>query len=93
MDGLPGMQRGLTAAKKYSVQPIKKMVGLNAPGPGSYKTSNGGFTLEQVLLVVLLAFLAGVFAASFRPELLHELRTVLTRQSSLTADSVFRSLR
>ena len=57
MDGLPGMQRGIRAAKTHGVAPIKKMVGPLAPV--RYQ-SGYGFSVLQVVLIALLTFLIGL---------------------------------
>ena len=57
MDGLPGMKRGLRAAKTFDVAPIKKMVGPLAP---TRYQSGYGFSGVQVFLIALLAFLIGL---------------------------------
>lgn len=71
MDGLPGMKRGLVAAKRESVAPIKKMVGPFAPV--KYH-SPFGFSLEVLILAVLLAFAVGVLVASRGPALLERIQ-------------------
>lgn len=62
MDGLPGMRRGLNAAKKYNVAPIKKMVGPLAP---TRYRSGYGFTTMQVILIALFSFLIGLAVAYY----------------------------
>lgn len=90
MDGLPGMKRGIQAGKKESVAPIKKMVGPLAPKNGT--THQDGFTLEQVIIVFIVAFIAGVMAVSLSPEIL---RNALAALGSQRKESVWlpRSLR
>lgn len=73
MDGLPGMQRGTWAAKEFTVEPIKKMVGPLAP---SKYTAGVGWNLQQVFLVALLSFLIGIAVALYGP---------LLRQTALQA--------
>jgi len=68
MDGLPGMKRALEAGKAHSVEPIKKMVGPHAPKNGT--THTDGFTLEQVFIIFLVAFIAGIMAATLSPNVL-----------------------
>ena len=62
MDGLPGMKRGLTAAKTHKVSPIKKMVGPLAPT--RYQAGLGSNTL-QVFLITLLSFLLGLAVPTY----------------------------
>ena len=62
MDGLPALQRGAVAAKKYSIAPIKKMIGPVAPT--RYK-HGFGFTAQQVLLIALLNFFIGLAVAFY----------------------------
>jgi hypothetical protein len=62
MDGLPGMKRGLTAAKTYNVSPIKKMVGPLAP---TRYQAGLGFNTSQVLLIALLSFLIGLAVSTY----------------------------
>ncbi|KAI1506015.1 hypothetical protein F5X99DRAFT_366868 [Biscogniauxia marginata] len=54
MDGLPGMPRGLEAAKKYSVEPVKKMVGPLAPKNGG---AGAGTKTELHISYIVIAFL------------------------------------
>lgn len=60
MDGLPGMKRGLAAAKTYKIEPLKKMVGPLAP---TRYHSGLGFGMMQTLLIALLSFLIGLAVA------------------------------
>jgi hypothetical protein len=62
MDGLPGMKRGLQAAKTYNVAPIKKMVGPLAP---TKYQAGYGFSVLQVLSIALIAFLVGLAVAMY----------------------------
>ncbi|KAI0602808.1 hypothetical protein F4775DRAFT_535816, partial [Biscogniauxia sp. FL1348] len=61
MDGLPGMPRGLVAAKKYSVEPVKKMVGPLAP-------KNGMVTRTELhisyIVIAFLTLLVALLAAT-----------------------------
>lgn len=82
MDGLPGMQRALVAAKRESVAPIKKMVGPLAPQ--HYRNTGFGFALHQVLLVALLAFLVGMLAASYGSVILRHARATSPRQGQVS---------
>ncbi|KAI1337142.1 pyridoxamine phosphate oxidase family protein [Xylariaceae sp. FL0016] len=65
MDGLPGMSRGLEAGKKYSIEPLKKMVGPLAPKNGGYasKTDLHVSYLVIALLTLLMAVLAATHPA------------------------------
>lgn len=65
MDGLPGMKRGLEFGKKAKVEPLKKMVGPLTPKNGFVHAE--GFTLEQVIIVFLVAFIAGITAVTLSP--------------------------
>ncbi len=60
IDGMPGMKRGLTAAKTHKVAPLKKMVGPLAP---TRYHSGLGFSVLQMLLIALLSFLIGLTVA------------------------------
>ena len=62
MDGLPGMQRGVTAARTYSVAPIKKMDGPLAPTKYQF---GYGFNSFQVMLIALMSFLVGLAVAYY----------------------------
>lgn len=53
------MQRGLAAGKKFDVKPMKKMTGPLAPKNG-VRSGSDGFTLEQLLVVFITAFVAGL---------------------------------
>lgn len=79
MDGLPGMKRGLEAGKTHSVTPMKKMVGPLAPKNGTLHSD--GFTLEQVLIVFIVAFVAGVMAATLSPNVLKNAIVALRDQA------------
>ena len=74
MDGMPGMRRALGAGKKYSVTPIKKMVGPLAPTQYHYASS---VPVRHVTLLVLLSFLAGFALAIFFPELIEYFSSVV----------------
>jgi hypothetical protein len=67
MDGLPGMKRGLAAAKTYNVPPLKKMVGPLAP---TRYHSGLGFSTLQVLIIALLMFFLGLATALYGREAL-----------------------
>ncbi|KAI0204139.1 hypothetical protein F4808DRAFT_414884 [Astrocystis sublimbata] len=61
MDGLPGMRRGLEAGKRFSVEPMKKMVGKLAP-------KNGGQAMAELqvayLVIALLMAIIAILAAT-----------------------------
>lgn len=78
IDGLPAMKRGLIAGKREKVEPIKKMVGPSAPKNG--KVHSDGFTLEQVMIVFIVAFIAGIMAVSLSPQVLQNLTKSLRNQ-------------
>jgi hypothetical protein len=59
MDGLPGMKRGLVAAKKENVVPIKKMIGPFAPEQ-MRRLRTQSYTLEHIILVAMICFLLGI---------------------------------
>ncbi|KAK5088415.1 hypothetical protein LTR05_002633 [Lithohypha guttulata] len=65
MDGLPGMKRGLEVGKREHIEPLKKMVGPLAPKNGFVHSD--GFTLEQVIVVFIVAFIAGIMAVTLSP--------------------------
>ncbi|KAI0848482.1 hypothetical protein F5Y00DRAFT_238437 [Daldinia vernicosa] len=58
MDGLPGMPRGLKAARFYAIEPVKKMVGPLAPKNGVNLGARSGFLLEHFVIIVLALLLA-----------------------------------
>lgn len=62
MDGLPGMKLGLLTGKAEKIAPMVKMVGPLAP-----KNADGYNTRDQrqTVLIILLSFLLGVFAALY----------------------------
>ncbi len=62
MDGLPGMKRGLAAAKTLRVKPISKMKGPLAP---TKYQAGLRFSGLQVVLVALACFLVGLAVASY----------------------------
>lgn len=59
---MPGMQRALSAGKKYKVAPIEKMVGPLVP---TRYQSGYGFNSLQALLIALLSFLTGLAVAYY----------------------------
>lgn len=79
MDGLPGMKRALDASKTHGVAPIKKMVGPLAPKNGTIHSD--GFTLEQVMIIFVIAFVAGVMAATLSPNVLKNAIVALRNQA------------
>ncbi|KAK4955919.1 hypothetical protein LTR10_006858 [Elasticomyces elasticus] len=87
MDGLPGMQRGLLAAKQEKVVPIKKMVGPLAPK--RYQGTQG-IAIEHAFLIAFVSFLLGLTVAMYGPRLLEAgptldvsiLRNIMERLSS-----------
>lgn len=60
MDGLPAMRRGLAAGKEFDITPLKKMVGPLAPKKNGVTMGQDGFTLEQLIIVFITAFIAGL---------------------------------
>lgn len=72
MDRAPAMQRALQYGKLEKIAPIKKMVGPLASA--KYRNRNSGFTIEQVLLVILISFVCGALAASWAPRVFKEVR-------------------
>lgn len=60
MDGLPAMHRGLAVGKELDITPLKKMVGPLAPKANGATTSIDGFSLEQLIVVFIAAFIAGL---------------------------------
>ena len=63
---MPGMKRGLKAGKKYSVEPLQKMVGALAHPKYHY---HSGVPLQQVVFIALLGFVIGVLLMVYQPEL------------------------
>ena len=82
MDGLPGMKRGFEVGKREKVAPMKKMVGPLAPKNGT--THQDGFTLEQVVVIFIVAFIAGMMAVSLSPEVLRNAMVALRSQGKET---------
>lgn len=83
MDGLPSMKRGLQALKENTdVSPIKKMVGPLAPKNGI--THSDGFTLEQVIVIFVAAFIAGMMAVTMSPAAFKNLFALLPGDSKQT---------
>lgn len=76
MDRLPGMQRGLTAAKRESIAPMKKMVGPLTPTYYRYVTRYGA---EYLVLVALVSFLLGFAMAYYGSLGVEDLRLMLPR--------------
>jgi len=79
MDGLPGMQRGLIAAKRENIAPIKKMVGPLTPT--RYRDTRPGHELDRVILVAVLSFLLGALLALYGPFLTESLQGALPNDS------------
>ena len=69
MDGMPAMRRALTAGKKFSIEPSKKMVGPLAPKNGAYGGGSGPSWL-LLLIIALLSFVMGIAFATYRPTIL-----------------------
>lgn len=85
MDGLPGMKRGLVAAKQYSVAPIKKMVGSLAPKNSKVYTSASalqgglhGFGILHLVFMMLVGMLVGLGFAVWGPEVQVKMKEVVT---------------
>lgn len=91
MDGLPGMRRGLDTGKKFQIEPIKKMVGPLAPKNGT-RGGVDGFTLEQVVVVFIVAFIAGIMAVMLSPSLVRKV-IVSTPEKQQGLAGLLRSLR
>lgn len=72
MDGLPGMKRGLIAAKKENVAPIKKMIGPYAPEQ-MQRLRAQSFTLEHIIMAALVFFLLGIGMALYGSEIAERL--------------------
>ncbi|KAK4943622.1 hypothetical protein LTR66_014595 [Elasticomyces elasticus] len=70
MDGLPGMKAGLKAKDEYDIEPLKKMIGPFAPTKMGVIGKIDGFTLEQMIIVFVVAFIAGVMAVTISPDML-----------------------
>lgn len=54
------MRRGLAASKEFNITPLKKMVGPLAPKKNGVRGGQDGFTLEQLVIVFITAFIAGL---------------------------------
>lgn len=61
------MKRGNAARKKYSVAPLKKMVGPLAP---TRYQSGIGVSVQSVILIALMSFLIGLALATYAPVLM-----------------------
>ncbi|RYP21120.1 hypothetical protein DL765_002409 [Monosporascus sp. GIB2] len=73
VDHLPGMKRGLAAAQRDKIEPIKKMVGPLAPK--GYRNSPASWITEgRIVLVAILSFVLGVLFAIYGSELTGGLR-------------------
>lgn len=84
MDGLPGMKRGLEALKlNKDVSPIKKMVGPLAPKNGTIHAE--GFTLQQVIVIFIVAFIAGIMSVTLSPAAVKNVLALLPHEKSNTA--------
>lgn len=79
MDGLPAMKRGLQVGREENVTPIKKMVGPLAPKNGTQQPVDS-FTLHQVVIIFIVAFIAGVMAASLSASTLRDLLATIPQQ-------------
>lgn len=69
------MKIGLATAKAENIAPIQKMVGPFAP-----KNGQAGITVHtqrQIMLIVLLSFLLGAFAALYGLPLWEEVKTTI----------------
>jgi hypothetical protein len=75
------MKRGLEAGQKYSVKPLKKMVGSIGENLAYQQKQSSAkvVSLEQLLLVALLCVCLGWFAAAQGPVVLREIRTMSDR--------------
>ena len=75
MDQLPGMKRGLAAAKIENIAPIKKMVGPLAPS--KYQSSVSTTTSEvRTVIVAILSFLIGMLFATYGSGLVDDIRSL-----------------
>ena len=82
-DGLPGMKRALEYGKKKDVTPMKKMVGPHAPKNGAVHSD--GFTLEQVIIVFIVAFIAGIMAVTLSPAAMRNALLLVSGEPRKTA--------
>lgn len=81
MDGLPGMKRGLKALKENKdLSPLKKMVGPLAPKNGTVHAD--GFSLEQVIIIFIVAFIAGIMTTTVSPAAWKNVLALLSSQES-----------
>lgn len=78
IDGLPGMKTATQTAKKKEVAPIKKLVGAYATP--AYRSPSDSFSLEQVVIIFLVAFIAGALAATLSPTLLKNSNMSIAQQ-------------
>lgn len=77
MDGLPGMRMAQRVAKEKSVAPIKKMVGPFAPT--AYRAPES-LPLEQMVIIFIVAFIAGVLATALGPKYIEKIQPSLIPQ-------------
>ncbi|QDS69482.1 hypothetical protein FKW77_006472 [Venturia effusa] len=85
MDGLPGMKRGLLAAKTEGVAPIKKMIGPFAPEQ-MRRLRAQTYTVEHIFLVAILSFFLGVVTVLYGEIMMEKL--VMTFPILRKADTV-----
>ncbi|KAI5867473.1 hypothetical protein GGS23DRAFT_179280 [Durotheca rogersii] len=77
MDGLPGVPRGLAAARTFAIEPMKKMVGplapKNATTAAGWGVARAGLLPEHLVIVVLSLLLA--LALATHPAFQHHAQT------------------
>ncbi len=79
MDNLPGMKRGLAAAKVENIAPIKKMVGPLAPKGYHSSASAPAQGARMLLMIATLSFMLGVLFATYGSGLVDDMRTQNSR--------------
>jgi hypothetical protein len=75
------MKVGLEVGKKYSVNPLQKMVGPSAPR--NNRKFCGGVPVEYVLMVALAAFVLGALFTAYAPALLPMVQSEVSSRRSL----------
>ncbi|KAH8662238.1 hypothetical protein BX600DRAFT_513096 [Xylariales sp. PMI_506] len=75
VDGLPGVKQGLKVGRQEGIVPLKKMVGPAVPK--TYQRPITGFTLQQLVLAVVLTALFSVFLALNGTQVLRVLKLTI----------------
>jgi len=73
------MKRGQVVGRQENIEPLKKFVGAIAPKNGG-RHGTDGFTLEQVMIIFIVAFIAGIMAASLSLDVLRNILALIPSQ-------------